>query len=208
MIEVPSISQEINGDKLTLSLGGIKAYNLDNLNRRKGAPEHFKIFIGFANKVCTNLCIWTDGFSDVIQVDNPRDLEGKIYDLISSFSYCCKTNWLNRFADYELSEDQFTYLIGRSRLYQYLPKKLKKGIPELSLNDTQIASIAKEYYQDENFSRASDGSINLWDLYNLFTGANKSSYIDTFLDRSVNAYQFTTQLADVLEENLDSWFLY
>lgn len=27
----------------------------------------------------------------------------------------------------------------------------------------------------------SNGEINLWNVYNLFTQANKSSYIDTFL---------------------------
>ncbi|WP_343671721.1 DUF3871 family protein [Chitinophaga sp.] len=36
--------------------------------------------------------------------------------------------------------------------------------------------------KDDSFCREVDGSINLWTLYNLFTGANKSSYIDTFLE--------------------------
>ena len=48
----------------------------------------------------------------------------------------------------------------------------------------------------------------MWNVYNLLTGANKSSYIDNFLDRSLNA----TLLADGLnkalyEENEYSWFI-
>ena len=36
-----------------------------------------------------------------------------------------------------------------------------------------------------------DGNINLWNVYNLFTQANKSSYIATFLDRNLNAFEFS-----------------
>lgn len=206
-IEIPSITQQIKEDTLSLTIGGVKAYNLDNLNRRKGTPEHFKVFIGFVNKVCTNLCIWTDGFSETIEVDNPRDLEGKIFDMVTGFSYSNQSNMLGKYQNYELTEDQFAQLVGRSRLYQYLPSNKKDQLPELKLNDTQIATVAKEYYSNEHFGGASDGSINLWDLYNLFTEANKSSYIDTFLDRSVNAYQFTSQIANALEGETDFWFL-
>jgi len=207
VIEIPSITQEINGDTLSLTIGGVKPYNLDNLNNRKGSPEHFKIFIGFVNRVCTNLCVWTDGFSETIQVDNPRDLEGKIYDMVESFSYSNLTNQLGKFQNYDLTEDQFAQLVGRSRLYQYLPSQQKKQLPELQLNDSQISTVAKEYYRNDNFGATSNGRINLWDLYNLFTEANKSSYIDTFVDRSVNAYQFTSQIADALEDQTEFWFL-
>ncbi|MFH5883678.1 DUF3871 family protein [Halalkalibaculum sp. DA3122] len=207
VIEVPSITQEIRGNDLSLTIGGVKAYNLDNLNRRKGTPEHFKVFIGFVNKVCTNLCIWTDGFSETIEVDNPRALEGRIYDLVNGFSYSNLSNHLGKYQNYELTEQQFAQLVGRSRLYQYLPAKQKKELPELQLNDTQISTVAKEYYNNEHFGSASDGKINLWDLYNLFTEANKSSYIDTFLDRGVNAHQFTSQIANALEEETQFWFL-
>jgi len=204
-ISIPSITQEIKGDNLSLTLGGVKAYNLDNMNRK--SPEHFKVFIGFANKVCTNLCIWTDGFSGTIEVNNPRDLEGKIYDLVTGFSYSNLSNMLGKFSDYELTEQQFAQLIGRSRLYQYLSSKQKQEIPELLLNDTQISTVAKEFYKSESFGCSSDGNINLWDLYNLFTEANKSSYIDTFLDRGVNAYQFTSQIVNALANQSEFWFL-
>ena len=41
--------------------GGVRAYNDTNLYSKKGA-ERFKVFIGFICKVCTNLCVSTDGF--------------------------------------------------------------------------------------------------------------------------------------------------
>ncbi|WP_262490706.1 DUF3871 family protein [Hymenobacter gelipurpurascens] len=60
-IEIPTMFDEIGGNRLTLIVGGVKAYNLDNLYNRKGAVEHFKLFVGFENRVCTNLCVRTDG---------------------------------------------------------------------------------------------------------------------------------------------------
>lgn len=207
VIEVPSITQQVMGDTLSLTVGGVKAYNEDNLNSRKGSPEHFKIFIGFVNKVCTNLCIWTDGLSSSVEVTSPRDLEGKIYDLVTGFSFSNQHNLLSKYQNYELTEHQFAQLIGRARLYQYLPSEMKKELPELLLNDTQISTVARQYYRNDLMGKSENGSINLWDLYNLFTEANKSSYIDTFLDRGVNAYQFTSQIADALEKQDEFWFL-
>ena len=60
------------------------------------------------------------------------------------------------------------------------------------LTDTQINSVAKAYINDENFG--SFGSeLNMWKFYNLLTGANKSSYIDSFLDRSLNATEMALE---------------
>ena len=69
-------------------------------------------------------------------------------------------------------------------------------------------AIARDYYTDKSFCRDDNGDINLWKLYGLFTGANKMSYIDTFLDRSVNTFSFKESLAQALEHNSQmSWFL-
>jgi hypothetical protein len=112
------------------------------------------------------------------------------------------------FGKYGLTEHQFAQMIGRARLYQYLPSAQKKGIPALNFNDSQFNAVARDYYQDGSFCRDTNGDINLWKLYNLFTGSNKSSYIDSFLDRSVNAYTFTDSLLQALEHNSElSWFL-
>ena len=117
-------------------------------------------------------------------------------------------NSLKQLSYENLTEHQFAQLIGKSRLYNYLPKKDKLEIPELLLNDGQITTVAKDYYDDESFCRNDNGDINLWSVFNLFTQANKSSYIDTFLDRNVNAFEISSELAKTLNDGVDyQWFL-
>jgi hypothetical protein len=70
----------------------------------------------------------------------------------------------------------------------------KKDIPPLLFGDQQIGMVVKDYYKDSSFCKDDHGNINLWKLYNLFNGANKSSYIDSFLERSVNAFSFAEQV--------------
>ena len=109
---------------------------------------------------------------------------------------------------YNFTEHQFAQLLGKSRLYHYLPKKDKVEIPILQFNDGHLNSIARDYYLDSSFCRNENGDINLWNVFNLFTQANKSSYIDTFLDRNLNAFEFSNGLLKAL--NGDSnyhWFL-
>lgn len=207
ILEIPSITDTINGNQLSLTIGGVKSYNLDNLYTRKGGDEQFKIFIGFQNKVCCNLCVWTDGFLGNLRVKNTSQLMKGIYDLVHGYKIERQLYALQNLLHYSLTEHEFATLIGRTRLYNYLPLQLKKDIPNLVPGDTQINAIARDYYQDVSFCRNDDGSISLWNLYNLFTGVNKHSYIDTFLDRGVNAYAFMEGLAQSIEHKQSNWFL-
>ena len=111
--------------------------------------------------------------------------------------------------DYSLSERDFAQIIGKSRLYNYLPKNEKILIPELLLNDGHINTVAKDYYHDESFCRKPDGDISMWEFYNLLTGSNKTSYIDTFLERGVNAFDFSKGISNALSDSNSnySWFL-
>lgn len=207
LVEIPSICSDIQGNRLSLTVGGIKAYNMDNLYNRKGADEHFKIFIGFQNKVCCNLCIWTDGFSGILKVKSSSDLMKQIFEMFTSYKVEQHLQSLNSFPEFYLTEHQFATLIGRSRLYQYLPAIEKKILPNLMFGDNQVGIVAKDYYQDKEFCRNPDGSINLWNVYNLFTGANKQSYIDTFLDKGLNAFSFVKHLENTFQKGSNSWFL-
>ena len=73
------------------------------------------------------------------------------------------------------------------------------------LTDTQISMVARSYYEDDNFGK---GALDMWKVYNLFTGSNKISYIDNFLDRADNATNVTTGLARALCGDQEySWFL-
>lgn len=207
VIEIPTIRDTINGNTLNLTIGGVKSYNLDNLYSRRGGDEHFKVFIGFQNKVCCNLCVWSDGFVGNLKANNTSQLMQQIYQLVANYQAAQQLYALYRLMDYTLTEHQFATLIGKCKLYNYLPSKEKRELPLLSFSDTQISMVAKDYYHDKSFCRNADGSINLWNVYNLFTGANKQSYIDTFLDRGVNAFDFTYSVVQAIENRESNWFL-
>lgn len=207
VIEIPSIQDTIDGHTLSLMVGGVKAYNLDNLYSRKGSDEHFKVFIGFQNKVCTNLCVWTDGLLGDLKVKNANQLQAAIKSLFIGYNASYHLYHMQQLSQYSLSEHQFAQLIGRCRLYPFIPKELQNVIPKLCLGDSQVKSVVQDYYRDASFCRADNGNINLWRLYNLLTSANKSTYIDSFVDRSVLAYSFTEELKFALINKANSWYL-
>jgi hypothetical protein len=207
IIRIPSIVDTINGNEIALTIGGVRSYNLENLYNKKSF-EKFKFFIGFQNKVCCNLCVWSDGFIDDMRVTSYQELHSKILNLLQNYNAEKQLLEMKELSKYSLTEHQFAQLIGRARLYQHLPKNEKSGIPNLNFTDGHINTIVKDYYGDASFSRNEQGDINLWNVYNLFTQANKSSYIDTFLDRNVNAFDFTKGIQTVLMGNENyHWFL-
>src|ERR1035437_126200 len=207
VIEIPTVFDEIDGCNLSLMVGGVKSLNLDNLYAKKGTDEHFKIFIGFKNTVCTNLCVWSDGFINDLKVSSLNPLKASLKTLIEGYNVCHHMHHMRKLSEFNFTEKQFALLIGKLRLFQYLPKQLQAEIPPLFLGDTQIGMVARDYYKDQSFCRNASGDINLWKLYNLFTGANKSSYIDNFINRSVNTYNFVEQLRFGMENQTNNWYL-
>ena len=207
IIELPSIRDSVGGNVLNLTIGGVKAYNLDNLYSRTQSEQHFKIFVGFKNRVCTNLCVWTDGLMDDVKVKSLAQLKSVVRSLLESYRHEKHLEHLKAFTHHSITEEQFAHLIGRCRMYQHLPGEMKANIPPILFGDTQMTSVVKDYYRDNSFCRDASGNINLWKLYNLFTGANKSTYIDSFASRSVNAFELVDQLRDGLENRSDCWYL-
>jgi hypothetical protein len=207
IIEIPTITDIVNGNRLNLTIGGIKAYNLDNLYNRKGADEHFKIFIGFQNKVCLNMCVWSDGAMMDLKVTSKGQLMACIRSLIQNYNQSHHLFHLKELCNYSLTEQQFAQLVGRTRMYQYLPGTMKKDIPQLLFGDTQIGNMVRDYYKDDSFCRMDDGTLNLWRLYNLFTSVNKSTYIDQFLERGVNAFSFAYNIKSALQNQTFNWYL-
>lgn len=208
VIELPDIRENVNGNLLSLTIGGVKAYNQDNLYNRKGSEEHFKVFIGFENKVCTNQCVWSDGYIGNLKVRSLKELTSGVFDLLARFDAQKQLRAMKRLGGYALTESQFAKLVGRARMYQYLPNQVKKQLPKLLFPDGHLSAVVKDYYQDESFCRTNEGNISLWKLYNLFTGSNKQSYIDSFLERTVNAYDFVEGVSQTLENGDYNWFLH
>ena len=78
--------------------------------------------------------------------------------------------------------------------YTHLDVYKRQAIPRMLLTDTQINSVAKAYINDDNFGSLGR-DLSMWKFYNLLTGSNKSSYIDSFLDRAYNATELATGIA-------------
>ena len=205
-IEIPSISNYINGNQVTLTVGGVKAYNLDNLYK-SASDQHFKFFIGFENKVCTNMCVSSDGFVGDLNVRDLPQLQSRIKHTLEDYDGLKHLELLKSFTEYELTEQQFAQFIGRCRMYRNLPDAEKQNIPPMLFGDAQTNTVCKEYYKDESFRRNKNGSINLWNFYNLFTSSNKSTYIDNFLDRALNATKITQEIKQALKHKATSWYL-
>ena len=206
-IEIPSICEDIDGNRLNLTIGGVRAYNEQNLYARK-SPEKFKIFIGFKNMVCCNLCVSTDGYQSCLKVMDTVAMFKACVDLFRSYDMDRHLGLMKAYEDCSLTESQFAQFLGKCRMYQYIPLSQRKQIPELLMTDTQIGIMARSYYEDPAFRAEPNGSISLWKVYNLLTGANKSSYIDNFLDRAVNACDLTSGLCLALFGDPNyAWFI-
>lgn len=204
--EVPTIYETVEGNKLTLSIGGVRAYNQMNLYSRK-TVERFKVFVGFKNMVCCNLCVYTDGYLGNLEISSTSDLFRSVLEMFNRYDPAKHIHLMQTLGNSYLTEHQFCQILGKMRLYQCLPQGYQKSVPRLLITDTQINSVAKAYIQDENFG-GFGGDLSMWRFYNLLTGANKSSYIDSFLDRSLNATEVAQGINMALHgDERYSWFI-
>ncbi|MDP4223024.1 MAG: DUF3871 family protein [Bacteroidota bacterium] len=206
LIEIPSISEDINGNSLALSLGGVRAYNVENLYGRK-TEEKFRVFIGYKNRVCCNLCVSSDGYLEDLRTRTVSELFNRVVQLFGMYNMDKDLRTFESLSEYVLSERQFAQLVGRLRMYQFLKPSEKVGIPPLTLGDSQVNSVIRGYYHDKAFQRDAYANLDMWRFYNLLTGAYKSSYIDTFLDRTVNTLSFTRLLLESLKTVQTLWYL-
>lgn len=155
------------------------------------------------------MCVSTDGYKSEVRVMSMAELYRAAIELFRSYSIGSHLDQMKRLQDYSITEAQFAQFLGKSRMYQFLPNKEKKMLPEMLMTDTQINLVTKAYYNDEDFGRSADEKeLSMWKMYNLLTGANKSSYIDSFLDRSLNAGELSTGICKALGgDNEYSWFI-
>ena len=206
-IEIPTIHQDVNGNQLHLSITGCKSYGRDNLSGKMTAQK-FSIAVGFLNLACTNQCLSTDGYKEEIRATSSRDLYQFTLDLFSQYNVAKHIHLMRSLGDTMLTEHQFCQILGRMRLYNYLPQHQQKELPRLLITDSQINNVAKQYIHDDNFA-GNNGKLSMWKFYNLITGANKNSYLDSFLGRSVNATEVAFGLTEALnhKDEAYSWFI-
>ena len=112
------------------------------------------------------------------------------------------------FVKYQMSEREFAHFIGKTKMFHHLNKDEQKELFPIGLSESQINHVVKDYYKCPNFSRNEDGSINFWNLYQLLTEANKSSYIDSNLERNLNTYELINYLGNSIKNNTPNWFIH
>jgi hypothetical protein len=204
---IPSLHECIDGQRLELCIGGVRNYSDLNLYRANRGMEKFTIFIGWRVNVCSNQVLTGDGVRLAIEVMSLHDLYRAVVDLFDSFNFEKDIQLLQTLTQTRLTETQFAQIVGRMRLYQALPSYQQRKVPKLLITDSQINNVCRDYYSNPNFG-AKDSTISMFDFHNLLTEANKSSYIDSYVQRGINATEVTVGICKALQGDSEySWFL-
>ncbi len=206
LIEIPSVIQQIGDHQVTLSLGGLRAYpglhQPLQFVRRDGL---FQLLIGYNVYVCTNLCYHTEGVQLEVHANTEEELRMEVRKLIQSF------NIQKPLAEYRNWQQSRLSSSGIDELFRNLrnrasqePRKKKStrgqdGVRIDALNArrlglpfdlNQVARARHGLRKDPHFRRDTDGSITLWNLYNLFTESLKDAQPDRFLRDHEQVYRF------------------
>ena len=204
---IPSIHECINGQRLELCVGGVRNYSDLNLYRANRGMEKFTVFIGWRVNVCSNQVLTGEGVKLSFEIMSLHDLYKAVLDLLYNFNLDNDILMLQSLTQTRLNESQFAQIVGRMRLYQALPSHLQRELPKLLITDSQINNVCRDYYSNPNFGHK-DNSISMFDFHNLLTEANKSSYIDSYVQRAINATDVTVGICNALQgESEYSWFL-
>ena len=204
---IPTIFETINGEKLELCIGGVRNYNDLNLYRASKGVEKFSIFVGWRVRICSNQVLSGQGVKLSMEVMSLRQLYQQTLELFYNFNPAKDIHLLQALSSSYLTETQFAQIVGRMRLYQALPPRYAKNIPQLLITDSQINSVCRGYFSNPDF-RGKEGSLSMWNFHNLLTESNKSSYIDSYLQRAVNATDVAVGLNNALHgDKTYQWFL-
>ena len=204
---IPTIYETINGQKLELCIGGVRNYNDLNLYRASKGVEKFSVFVGWRVVVCSNQVLTGQGVKLSLEVMDLRQLYQQVMELFHQFNPAKDIHLMQQLSNSYLTETQFAQIIGRMRLYQALPPKLSHRIPNLLITDSQINNVCRGYYNNPDFG-GEEEAISMWNFHNLLTESNKSSYIDSYLQRAVNATEVSVGLTNALHgDSTYQWFL-
>ena len=204
---IPTIYETLNGQRLELCIGGVRNYSDLNLYRQTRGTEKFSIFIGWRVRICSNQILTGEGTKLSFEVMDVKDIYKNTMELLYSFIPAKDIHLLHTLSNTYLTETQFAQIVGRMRLYQALPQAPLRKIPRLLITDSQINSVCRDYYRNESFGMR-DNQISMFDFHNLITESNKSSYIDTYLQRAVNATDVAVGINNALHgDSKYSWFI-
>ena len=205
---IPTIWETVRGEKLELCVGGVRNYSDLNLYRASKGLEKFNVFVGWRVVICSNQVLTGEGVRFNMEVSNINELYRNVLELLHSFNPAKEIHLLHALSESYLTETQFAQVVGRMRMFQALPSAQQKRMPQLLITDSQINNVCRDFYRSENFGMKENG-ISLFDFHNLLTESNKSSYVDTYLHRAVNATEVSVGLNNVLRgfDDKYAWFL-
>ena len=206
MIEIPSISANINGSPCHLQVCLVHNYADINLLGNSSQYQSWKLCVGMLNTVCTNgLCRSSDGCNFSIKVTNTADLYKYTMELFKQYDYKQHIDEMRRLNDTTIDVSTFAQFLGRARMAAALPTKMKKdlNLPEFILPEAQINQMVRDYYTDEAFG-GFGREISAWQFYQLLTNY-KNNYIDVSLERSANAYSVAQGIAAAVNHESDDW---
>ena len=171
-----------------------------------------KVFVGWQVRVCSNLMLTCDGNSGTIECLTEADIMQKAFELFENFNPN-KENTLRLLENLHttvLTEEQFCKIVGRLRLYQFLPAAEQKQLPSFDIGDQAVNAMVKGYVNNPNFGKKEGQDITCWNLLQLATEAVKSAYIDRFVSRNNACVDFSCGIQKALNgEDTEgySWFL-
>ena len=204
---IPSIHECIDGQRLELCVGGVRNYSDLNLYRANRGMEKFTVFIGWRVSVCSNQVLTGEGVRLSMEVMSLHELYKSVLELFYRFNLEKDIQLLQSLTQTRLTESQFAQIVGRMRLYQALPSYHQRRVPKLLITDSQINNVCRDYYNNPNFG-TKDSTISMFDFHNLLTESNKSSYIDSYVQRAINATDVAVGIAKALQGDSEySWFL-
>lgn len=206
MIEIPSISANINGSPCHLQVCLVHNYADINLLGNSSQFQSWKSCIGFINTLCENgLCRSTDGCNFSIKVTNTADLYKNAMELFQQYDYKQHIDEMRHLNDTTIDVKTLAQFLGRARMAAALPTKMKKdlNLPEFILPEAQINQMVRDYYTDEAFGGFGK-EISAWQFYQLLTNY-KNNYIDVSLERSANSYSVAQGIAAAVNHESDDW---
>ena len=118
-------------DKRTIDAYGNRwsksLYNKDNLNKKTVPYNILPSLWDFRLKVCSNLCIWSDGVNLQIKVGSKEALGFEIRSILESYNPEEQLAQYDQWQNLYLKEVQFAHILGKCRMFQHL-KPIKEMV--------------------------------------------------------------------------------
>ena len=116
MIEIPSISHEINGSICHLQVCIVRNYADCNLLGNSSQKQILKLAIGYINTVCTNGLLSTDGVNLSIKITNTADFYKYCIELFKQYDYKQHLDDMRRLNDTTVNVSTLAQFLGRARM--------------------------------------------------------------------------------------------